>query len=162
MIALAARYWHFIAIAVLVALLGVQSVRISALKSEHAEYIAESERAALLAVQQALAEQSRRQQAIDEEAEHARAQIKDLESTVATLADTGDGLRDELAAFQQRARTQPNAACGGKSKPGADPLDMLAGVLSRADREAAILAEYSDRLKIAGLACERSADQVAR
>ena len=162
MIALAARYWYFIAIAVLVALLGVQSVRISALKSEQAEFIAESERAARIAVEQALAEQSRRQQAIDEEAQHARAQIKDLEITVASLADAGDGLRVELAAFQKRARSQPNATSGGKSQPGADPLDMLAGVLSRADREAAILAEYSDRLKIAGLACERSADQVAR
>lgn len=158
MIALLVRYWYVAVIAALIAFLGAQSIRISALKSEHAGYVAESEKAARLAVEQAIAEQSRRQQAYDEEAQHARAEKAELEVTVSQLADAADGLRDDLANFTKRAKSSSCATVRGSGKPSADPLDMLAGVLARADREATVLAEYSDRLRLAGIACERAAD----
>lgn len=150
--------WKYVVIAALLALLGLQTVRISALKTEQAEYVLESEKAARLAVEQAIAEQSRRQQAYDEEAQHARAEKAELEASVVQLADTADGLRDDLANFTRRAKSNACASDRSKGKPGADPLDMLAGVLARADREARVLAEYSDRLKLAGIACERASD----
>lgn len=150
--------WKYVIIAALLALLGLQTVRISSLKTEQAEYVLESEKAARLAVEQAIAEQSRRQQAYDEEAQHARAEKAELEATVVQLADAADGLRGDLANFTQRAKSNACATVRSTGKPSADPLDMLAGVLARADREAAILAEYSDRLRLAGIACERASD----
>jgi hypothetical protein len=157
MIALALRYWHLFAIAALVALLGVQSVRISALKSEHAEYVAESEKSARLAVEQALAEQSRRQQAVDEEAANARAEIKALETTVADLADASDGLRDAVAKYK-RAGTTACPAIGGKGKPDPAPRELLADLYLGLVKAAQDTSGYAERVYIAGTTCERTAE----
>ena len=158
MIAILVRYWYLAAIAALVALLGIQSARISALKSEHAEYIAESQKAARLAVEQAFQEQSRRQQAYDEEAEHARAEKAELEASVAKLADTADGLRGDIAAFQRRANSQPKPAIGSKGESGPSPADLLAGLYLGSVETNKQLASYATELRRAGSACERAAD----
>lgn len=146
------------AFASLILLLGVEEIRISGLKTEMAEYVSETEKSARIAAEQSLSEMNRRQSAFDEEAQHARAEKAELEATVVQLADAADGLRGDLANFTQRAKSNACATVRSTGKPGADPLDMLAGVLARADREAAILAEYSDRLRLAGIACERASD----
>lgn len=65
-----------------------------------------------------------------------------------------DGLRGRvaalLAAARGRATTPANSAAAG------DPLGVLADVLDRADQRAGVLADYADRSRIAGLACEAS------
>jgi len=159
MIALLVRYWYMAVIAALLAFLGVQSIRISALKTEQAEYVLESEKAARLAVEQAIAEQSRRQQAYDEEAEHARAEKAELEASVAKLADIADGLRGDIAAFQRRANAQSKPAIGSKSEPGPSPSDLLAGLYLGSVETNKQLASYATELRRAGSACERSADK---
>ncbi|MBB3012022.1 DUF2514 family protein [Cupriavidus alkaliphilus] len=52
-----------------------------------------------------------------------------------------------------------SAAAGGSAAAG-DPLDVLTDVLSRADARAGDLAEYADRARIAGQACERAFDSL--
>lgn len=153
--------WKYVVIAALLALLGLQTVRISALKTEQAEYVLESEKAARIAVEQAIAEQSRRQQAYDEEAQNARAEKAELESTVAQLADAADGLRGDLANFTQRAKSNACATCRSAGKPGADPGDLLSELYLRSVRANQELAEFADRLEIAGSACERAADALS-
>jgi hypothetical protein len=112
-----------------------------------------------LAVEQAIAEQSRRQQAYDEEAEHARAEKAELEASVAKLADTADGLRGDIAAFQRRANAQSKPAIGSKSEPDPSPADLLAGLYLGSVETNKQLASYATELRRAGSACERSADK---
>lgn len=69
----------------------------------------------------------------------------------------GRELRDQLAAFVQRAR---DSAPGGSGETAGDPIGVLADVLRRADDRAGILAEYADRARIAGQLCERSYDSL--
>ncbi len=44
----------------------------------------------------------------------------------------------------------------GAGQAGADPLDLLAQLFSRADDRAGELAAIADRARVAGLACERA------
>lgn len=81
-----------------------------------------------------------------------------LEELVHARADrdasdaAGRDLRVRLNAAVAAARAA--SAAGGEAA--GDPIGVLADVLSRADERAGILADYADRARIAGLACERS------
>lgn len=66
----------------------------------------------------------------------------------------GRDLRVRLNAAVAAARAA--SAAGGEAA--GDPIGVLADVLSRADERAGVLADYADRARIAGLACERSYD----
>lgn len=160
MIALALRYWWAIAIAALLALVGVQQVRVDRAQKALSEYKLEVAENARIAEQLARKESERMQRAYDEEAAAAREERAALESDVSRLADTADGMRDELASFRQRAKQDSCIAIRGKGKPSTDPLDLLAELYARADKEAAELASYADRLRQAGIACERAADKI--
>jgi hypothetical protein len=59
------------------------------------------------------------------------------------------------------AHRNPALADGGPSKPSGDAVDMLAHMLGRALDAAGQLAVYADKLRIAGLMCERAYDGVA-
>lgn len=69
----------------------------------------------------------------------------------------GRDLRVRLAGAVAAAR----AAAAG-SAPTGDPIGVLADVLVRADDRAAVLADFADRSRAAGLACERSYDALKR
>lgn len=151
--------WIVIAIiGALAVLLGIEEMRISSLKSEHAEYVMQAEKNARLAADQALEEQTRRQEAYDKEADHARKEKAELEQTVARLADTADGLRGDVATFQQRARQNACAPIGSKGQPGPSPADLLAGLYLGSVETNRQLASYATELRRAGSACERAAD----
>lgn len=161
MIALALRYWYFIALAALVAMIGAQQLRIGHAQNQLSTYKLEAAENARINSELARQESERRQKVFDDEAAAARVEKAELESNVAQLADTADGLRGSLAEFQRRAKQCPKVAIGGKSEPSADPVDLLAILYQRADREAATLAEFADRLRQAGASCERSTDSIA-
>ncbi|MFT0531891.1 DUF2514 family protein [Castellaniella hirudinis] len=80
--------------------------------------------------------------------------------TAAALADAdsaraaADRLRGQLTQLQRRARDTA-AAAGGQGQSGADTLDLLVGLLSGMDAAGRDISRYADRLRIAGLACER-------
>lgn len=158
-VALALRYWWAVVIAALLALLGAQTLRLDAAQTAMAEHLADDATARAAAETQARETEARHQAAFNEQAKRAQDENDALRTELASLADAGDGLRDELAQFKRRAaasRTCP--AVGGPGKPPTDPVDLLAHLYTRADAEAAILARYADELRIAGSACERATD----
>lgn len=69
-------------------------------------------------------------------------------------------LDDWLAAARRDAGHRGTAAGQRPSQQGTDPLDLLADLFSRADREAGELAGYADQLRAAGESCERRHDAV--
>lgn len=158
---LSPKVWIALAFVALLAIIGGQQVRVNHAKTKLAEYKLEVAENARLSEQLARQESERMQRGYDEQAAIAREEKAALESDVAKLADVADGVRDELAAFKQRAKQNACAVVGSKGKPSADPIDLLAVLYARADREAAAIAEYADRLRQAGIACERSADSLA-
>lgn len=68
----------------------------------------------------------------------------------------GRDLRLRLAAAIAAVRSA--SAPGGA--PAGDPIGVLADVLDRADARAEVLAEYADRARVAGAACERAYDSL--
>lgn len=67
-----------------------------------------------------------------------------------------DAFRVRLNAYLSASRGPRPAAPASGGTSAADPLDVLADVLGRADDRAQALAAYADQARIAGLACERS------
>ena len=161
MIALLVRYWYLAAIAGLISIIGVQQIRVSHAHNQLSDYkleVAENDR---LSEELARQESERRQRAFDEEAQRTREEKEALEVDVARLADTADGLRNDLAAFRARANQNPPPSDRSKSEPGSDPIGVLAGLFERADQRAGELAQYAQRLRSAGSACERAVDAIA-
>ncbi|MBN9093915.1 DUF2514 family protein [Pandoraea pnomenusa] len=86
----------------------------------------------------------------------------DTANAAARASDAAyDRVRKQLAEYTAAARrssaTDGSAPTGG----GTDPLDLLAGLFSRADQAAGDLAKFADAAHIAGLACERSYDALS-
>ena len=150
--------WKLLLVGVLLALLGLQTVRVAGLKQDAAERRAADAETRLLADRAQRTEEQRRTAAVAQEASNAQARINSLEDALRLARAASDGVRDAAAGAAIRARAQSCAPKPRQSQPGADPLDLLVDVLGRADRRAGDLAEYADRLRIAGVACERSYD----
>lgn len=154
-----ARYWWAAVIAVLLALLGVQTLRLGSAQEAMSDHLADDAFAKAAAESSARVKEKADQAAFDAEAQRVRDERKEHEAAISDLAATGDRLRNELAEFKRRARSA--SACPaerGARVAGADPLDLLADVYARADREAEILGRYADELRRAGAACERAGD----
>ncbi|MNN17432.1 hypothetical protein D3C81_1306200 [compost metagenome] len=138
-------------------------------RADQADFDAERTRLALgqasaqiKAVDEARIEEQRRTAA---QTEIANAATKDLERArgdARTADDAAERLRVRVAELlaASRAGKDSGASSPGADKPGGDPLDVLVGVLERSDRASGILAYYADRLKVAGLSCERSYDSL--
>lgn len=99
---------------------------------------------------------------VNQEANHAQAQINTLEPAVAGGRAAADRLPVAARAAARRACPSPAAANPIPAQSGPDALDLLAEVLHRHSRELVEVGEYADRLRIAGVACERSYEAVAR
>lgn len=150
--------WKLLLIGVLLALLGLQTVRVAELKRDAADQRAADAETQLLVDRAQRTEEQRRAAAVALEASNAQARINSLEDALRLAHSASDGVRDAAAGAAIRARAQSCAPNAGQGQPGADALDLLVDVLGRADRRAGELAEYADRLRIAGTACERSYD----
>ncbi|VVE85813.1 DUF2514 family protein [Pandoraea sputorum] len=73
-----------------------------------------------------------------------------------------DGLRKRVAELVSAARHPAASSGSAPAGGGADPLDLLAGLFTRADQAAGDLAKFADAAHIAGLACERSYDALTQ
>lgn len=136
-------------------------------RADAARYDAERTKTALSAavdqmkaVDRARTEEQRRTAA---QTEIANVATKDLDKARGDARAAGvaaERLRQRVAELLAASRSgkDSGAVGGGQNKPGGDPLDVLVGVLERSDRASGILADYADRLRVAGLACERSYD----
>ena len=150
--------WKYAVIAVLLALLGVQQVRVNNARTELAEYRQQVHAQALAAEQAARAEESRRQEAYDEEAAHARNEIKALEATVSALADTSDSLRDTVAKYK-RSRAATCTASGGTNQPRDAARDLLADLYLGLVKASQDTSGFAERVYGTGITCERSVDK---
>ncbi|WP_316893276.1 DUF2514 family protein [Ralstonia mannitolilytica] len=134
------------------------------LEATHAQEREGRARAVATASEAARAEEQRR---IAEQKGIADAASKERDQAVADARAANaaaDKLRTRVAQLVAASRTASHttAAGSGPGQPGGDPLDMLVDVLSRTDSAAGQLGEYADKLKVAGLACERSYDALTR
>lgn len=155
-IALALRYWYVLVIAGLLAALGVQQVRVANAHAEVSWLREQYAEAARKAEADARSEETRRQAIVDKEASDAQARIAQLEADAASARDSAERLRAAVAAAVSGARKGAKPAEPSPGKPGADTLDVLSLVLARSDADAGELGLYADRLRSAGLACERA------
>lgn len=159
-------YW--IAIGALVLMVGGQQVRVSNAKAETAqvrqEFAQAREVAALQsqkAEQDARAEEQRREAEKERIAHEADERTKLAEAAARDASDSAERLRQRVAALISqagRASTNPSTAKPGAGVKDIAALDLLSGVLSRADSASGELAAYADRLYVAGFACERFVD----
>lgn len=150
--------WKLIALAVLLALLGLQTVRVSELQQDAAERRAVDAESQRLAERAQRTEEQRRTAAVTKEADSAQTQTAALDASLPAARAASDGVRSAANGAAGRARANSCPATASARQPGDDPLGMLVDVLGRADQRAGELAEYADRLRIAGIACERSYD----
>ncbi|WP_115678399.1 DUF2514 family protein [Cupriavidus neocaledonicus] len=91
----------------------------------------------------------------------ANAAAKERDQALADARAAGavaEQLRVRAAQLAAAARAAGHSAAAGGGAATGDPLDVLTDVLGRADARAGELAEYADRARVAGLACERSYD----
>lgn len=111
-------------------------------------------------VQAARAEEQRRTNAQAEIANEATKQAAAAAADAVAAGAAADSLRARVARLVAATRAASNSAAAGAGpgQPGGDPLDVLVDVLSRTDGAAGQLGDYADRLRVAGIACERSYD----
>lgn len=107
------------------------------------------------AVEQARAEERRRVLVVQEVADAAQTQLDQAQADAGRARDAAERLRQRVAQLVAAARN-PTAPRPGQAAD--DPIGVLADVLGRADQRAGVLAEYADRARIAGHACERAYD----
>lgn len=99
------------------------------------------------------------QESIDQEAKNAQDEIKRIESERDAARRDAVGLRKQLAEAARIGRIAC-AAGAGEGEQDTDPLGVFAELLVRADERAEEVGGYADRLRAAGIACERSYDAV--
>lgn len=124
--------------------------------------ILEVQAAATVAQVRAIREEESRRLAESENAIHyAEARISGLEMVLDAAAVESDGLRRDLQAWKNRRLSCPATAPGGSpSDQSSDPLGLLIELLGGVEGEGRRLAEYADRLKVAGETCERLWDRI--
>ncbi len=100
-----------------------------------------------------------RQTKIQEVIDVANNQTAQANADAIASAAVANSMRAELARLRGR-KPASNPAVTGAGPAAADPIGVLAVVLGEIDDRSGILAEYSDKSRIAGLACEAAYDGV--
>ena len=101
-----------------------------------------------------------RQVAIDKEAQDGQARIAAIEAELDAARADGERMRSDYARAASRARAVACTSSTGQGEPRPDAIRVFAELLERADRRAEVVAGYADRLRAAGLVCERGWDAV--
>ncbi|AQW29024.1 DUF2514 family protein [Ralstonia syzygii subsp. celebesensis] len=129
-------------------------------QAERTKAALDAARVQIKAVDEARIEEQRRTKKISEIADEATQQVAVARADARAAGAAADRLRERVSQLVAASRAADNSAAAGASagQPGGDPLDVLVDVLSRTDGAAGQLGEYADKLKAAGLACERSYD----
>lgn len=154
--------WKLIGIGLLLAVLGLQRVHIAGMERDAVERRAVDAESQRLAERAQRTEEQRRNAAVAKEATSAQTQTAALDASLPAARAASDGVRDAATDAASRARASACPAVASARQPGEDPIGLLVDVLGRADKRAGELAEYADRLRIAGIACERSYDALTQ
>lgn len=157
--------WRLIGLAILLALLGLQTMRLAdqqadtaAARTDLADYKAAQQEAGILADRARALRTQARQAAIDKEAHDGQQRIASLEADLAGARADGERVRDLYRTAAQRSRDLSRTAAAGAGQPDSDPIGVLADLLGRADAREEIIRGYADRLRVAGSICERGWD----
>jgi hypothetical protein len=154
---LSPKLWIALAIAAAIAFGGVfcyragkANVRVE-LDNYKLQQAVKTQKAELAARAEETRRESEKQKVIDE----ARTETVAAQSAASDAAIAAVGLRQRVAALvaASRSTSHPSAAIGGAP---ADPIPVLADVLSRIDEAAGRFATAADNARIAGQACETS------
>jgi hypothetical protein len=158
------RFWIGLGVAIALTLVGAFLYRAgkAAVRKDFDAYKIAQQELRILADRAQRTEEQRRTAAAAQEAQDAQAKIATLEDSLRVARTASDGVRDAAAGAASRARARACTTATSPSKPGEDPIELLVDVLGRADQRAGEMAEYADRLRIAGIACERTYDALTR
>jgi hypothetical protein len=169
MFTFAIRYWYFIAIALLLAALGVEHMRgnnarteVYKLRADFAEVKEKAAQQAQDAERAARETEQLRQQRIEEIQDEADQRTAIAQAAADSADRAAAGLRARLASLVANARSgaaNPGPASSGKA---ADPVTVLAELLGRLDQAAGRYAAAADSARIAGLACESAYSSLGR
>ena len=159
---------------------GAQQMRVSALKTQHAEYKAEQavlwrKQADLTAeaYKLALAADSvaiQREHELTATIESNAKEAKNAQTRIAADRDRAltseRSLRKQLDTIAQRYRALGAAGADspatGQQPAAGNAFDLLTKLLGESDERSGILADFADRAHAAGLACERDYDAIHR
>lgn len=150
--------WAY-ALAAILALLGLQTYRLSEAQSSHNSYVAQIEGEARIAEAAARQEEQRRQTAIDEVRDNAEKQKATDDAAATKLLADGQRLRDQTTKLlADRAALSARLAKSGTTEYQLTVL--LADLRNEANDYAARLAAALDSSRRAGFACERAYDSL--
>lgn len=129
--------------------------KLARVEAQHAQVLEQLAQATRAAAEAARAEEARRTAAVEEQRDIAQAKLDGLALELAAGAAVSDRMRRELDALRRRGGTcSAPATDGGASKPGVDAIGLLIDMLEGMESAGREVAEYADRLRIAGVACE--------
>ena len=157
---LSPKFWVAIAFAALVAIIGLQQVRVSNAKSELSALRTSYAQAALKAEQEARAKETAREQEKQDIIDSANKQAEDAIAAVSAADSAAASLRQQLARYSAAIRKNPSTGKGSTSNPSADAFDLFSRLLAGMDDAAGEVSLYADRLRIAGVACEKQYDSL--
>jgi hypothetical protein len=157
-----------VAVAALLGLAGLQTVRLANVKTElattKAGYANERTKAAeALAAKEAEYRELEHKQAtqLQEIGNDAQRKIDDARGAAAAAARASRSLRDAFAAAGAAcSQATPGAAAASAGPAASAPTDLRADVFGRLDEATSQLASYADNAAIAGEACERAYDSL--
>jgi hypothetical protein len=110
-----------------------------------------------------LAEERRRQAAMQKEIDHATTALDAARRDADAAGRAAVGLRAAASAAAARCRAAPAHAAAAASGPAtASPGDLLADVLGVVEQAGRDMAQEADRRGIAGTACERAFDSLMK
>lgn len=110
-------------------------------------------------------EEQRRQNAINQVTADAQTQLDKARLDAANAQSAADKLQITIANIRRQLAASETSKLSSAASTGtarATATDMFAQLLIEADRAAGEYAEAADRARIAGLACERSYDAIAK
>jgi hypothetical protein len=148
--------WKLAVMAVLLALLGLQTVRVAELKQDAADQRAADAESRLLADRAQRTEEQRRAAAVAKEVQDAQPIIQAEARDAAALPDSR--VQQPAIRYIQRACPNPPAAAAGP--PAADPLMVFADVFGRLEQRSEDLARLAGERGVAGNTCERVYDSL--
>lgn len=148
--------WKLVGVAVLLALLGLQTVRVAELQQAAAERKAVDAESQRLAERAQRTEEQRRTAAVAKEVQDAQPAIQAEARDAAALPDS----RLQQPATQYIRRACANPAPAAASAPASDPIMVFADVLGRIEQRSEDLARLAGERGTAGALCERSYDSL--
>lgn len=129
------------------------------LERDHATLLERQAQAVVETVLAAKRIEAQRVAAVEKQRDIAQKQNEALAADVAAGRDLSSRLRQQLDALRARAGGGDTAAAErSPGQPDIDTIGVLADMYEGLERHGRAVAEHADKLRIAGLACERSYD----